>query len=287
MLKIVLHALAFSESPDTRFLVILILPNWEDTPSNSAAICDHHNMSTLIRIPAGHMRFVPAYKQADEVTPALSPAKWPVEFVLIANDKGRESFICHDRIQRILRPAIQATCHLPPGQTLFSPTPLFTGGRFRGRPTPPSRRLLPTQPATPAQTIPRAPDTPPALTGTVADSPGALGIRHHGQGYSSSQPLPDMEDIPVLPNQHAPWTSHLIGGAPAPYPWAPKLIPEQWVYTDGSDITGHPRLWLAVVHISTNTTIYIDAADTEETRTIMRAKLAAIHTMLSTFIAHD
>jgi len=42
-----------------------------------------------------------------------------------------------------------------------------------------------------------------------------------------------------------------------------------------------------VVHIPTNTTIYIDAVGTEETRTIMRAELFAIHTTLTTFTTHD
>ncbi len=112
MLKAVLHALSTSKAQDNPFLVVLILPVWEDTPWNSAAIRDHHNMTTLIRIPAGHMRFVPANKQPDEANPALSPAKWPVEFVLIANEKGRETFVCHDRIHQILNPTIQATCFL-------------------------------------------------------------------------------------------------------------------------------------------------------------------------------
>jgi hypothetical protein len=112
MLKVVLHALSSSEAQDTPFLVVLILLVWEDTPWNSAAIRDHHYMSTLIRIPAGHMRFVPAHKQSDEANPVLSPAKWPVELVLIANDKDRETFVCHDRIQQIRSPAIQATCLL-------------------------------------------------------------------------------------------------------------------------------------------------------------------------------
>jgi ribonuclease HI len=64
------------------------------------------------------------------------------------------------------------------------------------------------------------------------------------------------------------------------------FLPKQWVYTDGSCITGHPRLGAAVVHIPTSTTIYIDAAGTEETRTIMRAELMANHTALSTFSTH-
>jgi hypothetical protein len=42
-----------------------------------------------------------------------------------------------------------------------------------------------------------------------------------------------------------------------------------------------------VVHIPTNTTIYIDTAGTEETHTIMRADLIAIHTALATFFTHD
>jgi ribonuclease HI len=74
---------------------------------------------------------------------------------------------------------------------------------------------------------------------------------------------------------------------PAPRQWIPKYIPENWVYTDGSDIKGHPRLGAAVVHVPTATTIYIDAAGTDETHTIMRAELVAIHTALSTFVAYE
>ena len=41
-----------------------------------------------------------------------------------------------------------------------------------------------------------------------------------------------------------------------------------------------------MVHIPTNTIIFIDAAGTEETRTITRAELVAIHTALATFVTH-
>ena len=41
-----------------------------------------------------------------------------------------------------------------------------------------------------------------------------------------------------------------------------------------------------MVHIPTATTTYIDAAGTEETRTIMRGELVAIHTALTTFEEH-
>jgi len=63
-------------------------------------------MPTLIQIPAGHMRFVPAHKESDEATLILSPAKWPAEFVLFTNTKGRETFLYHDRVQSILAPVI-------------------------------------------------------------------------------------------------------------------------------------------------------------------------------------
>jgi hypothetical protein len=178
----------------------------------------------------------PAHKQSDEATPVLSPVKWPVEFFRVSNAKGRETYICHDRIHQILSPAIQATCLLTPGQTLFFLTPPSNGGRFGGRMTPHPRRPLPTRPATPAQASPRGPDTQPnrappgnitvevptmrldtyphishpqtpvdpmgigtpheeATAATVADSPDALGTRQRGRGYTSSQPLPDIEDI--------------------------------------------------------------------------------------------
>jgi hypothetical protein len=73
---------------------------------------------------------------------------------------------------------------------------------------------------------------------------------------------------------------------PTPLHWTPHFSPEEWVYTDGSDIKGHPRLGAAVVHIPTNTAIFIDAAGCEETRTIMRAEIVAIHTALARFEDH-
>ena len=60
-----LHALASSLETDTAFLAILILPVWEGTPWAAASIKGHQNIRTLIRIPAGHMRFVPWHQQSD------------------------------------------------------------------------------------------------------------------------------------------------------------------------------------------------------------------------------
>jgi hypothetical protein len=60
------------------------------------------------------------------------------------------------------------------------------------------------------------------------------------------------------------------------------------VYTDALDIiTGHPRFGAAVVHIPTTTIIYIYAAGTKETRTIMRAEIVAIYTALTTLSTHE
>ena len=73
---------------------------------------------------------------------------------------------------------------------------------------------------------------------------------------------------------------------PDPIPWTPRFLLEEWVYTDGSDIKGHPSLNAAVVHIPTRITIYIDAAGCDETRTIMRSELVAIHTALTRFVDH-
>ena len=70
---------------------------------------------------------------------------------------------------------------------------------------------------------------------------------------------------------------------PIPMPWTPRFSPEERVYTNGSDIIGHPRMGSTVVHIPSRTTIYIDAAGCHETRTIMRAELVAIHTALTIF----
>ena len=66
-----------------------------------------------------------------------------------------------------------------------------------------------------------------------------------------------------------------------------NFIPKNRVYTDKSDIKGHPRSGAAVVNISTRTTIYIYAVVTEETRTIMRVELVAIHTALTIFASHE
>ncbi len=154
----VLHALASSEHADTPFLVVLVLPVWDDSPWTSNAIRGHNNMSTLIRIPAGHMRFVSANKQAGDASMELKQAKWPVELVRIANDMGREAYLSTNRIQTILASAIQATCRLNPEETVFFPTPRYPRH-------PPSLRST----ACPSRSLPHSPaiSTPLKQTGPL------------------------------------------------------------------------------------------------------------------------
>ena len=164
MRKAILHALASSTDTPTPLLVVMVLPVWEDTPWSSAAIRSHPNMETLIQIPAGHMRFVPAHKQTDGDTTSLTPAKWPVELVLISNEAGKQQFIDRARIAQILTPALCRVCQLSPDQIQFFPKTL---PRTSGPPTTPAGsppRPIPTCPAT------LAPHTPPLGT------PGQPGI---------------------------------------------------------------------------------------------------------------
>ena len=100
------------------------------------------------------------------------------------------------------------------------------------------------------------------LAPTEEDTLTVAGSTNLGQGYTYSQPLPTLEDIPVFHVHYPRETPSFHSLAPAPYPWAPKFLPDHWVYTYGFDITGHPRLGAEVVHIPTITTIYIDAAGT-------------------------
>jgi hypothetical protein len=73
MRKAILRALASSTDTKTPVLVVMVLPIWEDAPLYSAAIRSHHNLETLIQIPAGHLRFVLAHKQSDIDTDSFSP----------------------------------------------------------------------------------------------------------------------------------------------------------------------------------------------------------------------
>jgi hypothetical protein len=109
-------------------------------------------MTALIRVPTDHMRSVPAHRQSDDITAALPPAKRSLELVLISIEAGREKYLDHLRIHRILAPAIKAVCLMTPAQTKFFPPKTFnsTGALSRqGRhPTRPILRCPATMPTT-------------------------------------------------------------------------------------------------------------------------------------------
>jgi hypothetical protein len=67
-----------------------------------------------------------------------------------------------------------------------------------------------------------------------------------------------------------------------PISWQPLHNSNEWIYTDGSLKKGQPRIGAAVIHSPITTTAYIDASGQGETRTIMRAELAAIQVALNT-----
>ena len=86
-----------------------------------------------------------------------------MELVLIvANAKGREIFLCHDRIQSILALAILATCLLTHAcaDTLLLDTVLYQGPVW-GAMAPHPQRSIPTRPMTHAPATPHFSDTPP------------------------------------------------------------------------------------------------------------------------------
>ncbi len=67
------------------------------------------------------MRFVQSHRQSDKVTSDLSPANWPVEFVIISNEAGHDAFLNQNRIHTILDPAILGTYRLTPARTILFP----------------------------------------------------------------------------------------------------------------------------------------------------------------------
>jgi hypothetical protein len=126
-------------------------------------------MSTLIHIPTGHMRFVPAVKQTDEPSMELQPAKWPVELVLIANDMGREIYLDDNRIRTILSPALRDICRLTPEETIFFPPPIYPRGTNTLRTPKCPTHPLPHAPAI-GMTYHNDPPTPDQVQGLVPAS---------------------------------------------------------------------------------------------------------------------
>ena len=124
------------------------------------------------------------------------------------------------------------------------------------------------------------------LTSPVERNPRGTPSPTHSNG-TSCLALPRLMDTSFLPPRGALTLTSATPLAPTPLPWTPKYQPEQWVYTDSSDIKVQPRSRAAAVHVPTFTSLYIDAGGAEETRTIMRAELVAIYTALDNFSTHE
>ena len=184
-------------------------------------------MSTLIRIPSGYMRFVPANKQTDDESTELKPAKWPVELILIANDLGREAYLDETRIRNILSPAIVRTCRLKPEDINLFP-PLLqprhsTSYRTRAFPKHP----LPHRPATSYTTTCLGPQTPPPGMSNGPLPPGRS-FRHNPgsfllQGHTAKRVLilanatrTQQRPTPNRDGHHPPSHSRRLSTSPIP-----------------------------------------------------------------------
>ena len=184
-------------------------------------------MSTLIRIPSGHMRFVPADKQTDETSMELKPAKWQVELVLIANDMGREVYLDNERIQTNLSPTIQAICRLKLEEIDFFPPPLYPRrtAPFRTPACPTSS--LPHSPAIGAmipQTGPPTPHQGPRPSSPVRADHTCQATYHPYTietpqgGYTSTQLLPDLDRLSPLKGTSIILPPKRKDSSPVPHP---------------------------------------------------------------------
>ena len=180
-------------------------------------------MSTLIRIPTGHMRFVPAHRQSDDMTVTLSPAKWLVELVLISNKAVREKCLDQFRIHKILAPAIPDVCHITPALTKFFPRKNDT-----------NQRALPQHERHLTRPIPRCPAN---ITTTGMTAPTTPHMEHY-RGASSDY-VPNLGNIrpnrlPGIPLRIVEFYGGLTTGLEALLKAGYEIGSNTWIDT-GSD----------------------------------------------------
>ena len=195
MHRAVTHALACSEATTSPLLVALCLPAWEDSPWQATSLRNHPNMETLVRLERGQLKFIPYNKQLDSaLSPALlTPAEWPVELVVIANQGGREAFLDVTRLQHVLVPAIREACGIPDLHV-----PLFPRADGQPRVPRPLKAMDAPRHPLPRNSPPMAPDTPPR------------GIRPAPSDQTTPTPHetwpnePSLLQVPVRPLPQAP-----------------------------------------------------------------------------------
>ena len=164
MRKAVRHALE-SASYDPPFLCLLVLPQWDDTPWRSADILSHECIEILASLPPYHMKFA-----SEEACPELpsanpTPSSWPVDFVLVANRKGRDKWLDIHKLQTIFVPALRLHCAVPDHHIELFPTLKHRADPPLTPPQPPPRppRTLPPTPMSP-HTHPMTSNAPTATT---------------------------------------------------------------------------------------------------------------------------
>ena len=195
MHRAVTHALACSDASEAPFLVALFLPAWEDSPWQAESIRQHPHMETLLRLEKGQLKFVPHDKQLDTalLLCELSPAGWPVELVIIANEAGRDTFLDGHRLQQVLAPALREVCQVPDLHI-----PLFPRAGLVSRGTLPPPSWVDTLRPVPISSPPRAPDTP----GTTATRPPT--VSHQVESYTYWPRDPSLVDTPICPLRNTP-----------------------------------------------------------------------------------
>ena len=122
MRKAVRHALE-SATYDPPFLCLFILPRWDDTPWRSADIMAHEHIEILASLPNHQMRFAPANVDPTNPLPPLPPARWPVDFVIVANTAGRTNWLNIHKLQTIFTPALRHLCAVPDQHIELFPEP--------------------------------------------------------------------------------------------------------------------------------------------------------------------
>ena len=126
-------------------------------------------------------------------------------------------------------------------------------------------------------TPPVAPvNKPPRLT-TRQFAPGAFIPADH---YPLTQPPALLDSLPTITSPSPTSTTPF---PPPISPWKPLWLPTEWIYIDGSKIDPNPKLGTPVIHPASSAEILIDATGVDETNTILRAKLVAIHHSLTVF----
>jgi hypothetical protein len=232
MRKTILHALSCATSSTNPFLVVLILPAWEELPWRTHAILQHPNLTTLAHLPANQLKFIPSHKQLDKDLnlSTLRPANWPIDLSIIENEEGRQAYLHHDRLQNILIPGLQQACQ-DTNQTIT----LFPTN------TPPQQNTTTLVLLTPP-TRPLPMNRPPATTTTPITTP-------HNTNPSTTSKNKNKAHTPFPPTQETPWppepSPQQIGQHTLPY--TPLTILELC----GGTATGLKALVKAGHHIKT------------------------------------